>query len=256
MTDLVTITRAQDDAWWRVAFGDGRANILDRATLDALRQVFNEAGATPRVAAVLLEGRGGQFSYGASVREHLPDQVRAMFDALREFTDALLRSRVVVVAAVRGRCLGAGLEVASLCHRIVADADAELGQPEIMLGVFPPLASLLLPERIGRGRAEQLCLTGRVLGAGEALDWGLIDQVAPDDPAAAAETWIRTWLLPKSASSLRHAVAAVRLDLATRLASELPALEALYLERLMATRDAEAGLRAFLDKRPPVWEHQ
>ncbi|GMV23425.1 MAG: enoyl-CoA hydratase [Acidimicrobiia bacterium] len=256
MADLVTVTRAQDAAWWRVTFGDGRANVLDRATLEALRDVFVDAGRAPRLSAVILEGRGGHFSYGASVREHLPDQVRPMFDALRGLAVAMLESRVVIVAAARGRCLGAGLEVAALCHHIVVAPTVELGQPEIVLGVFPPLASLLLPARIGRGRAEQLCLTGRVIGATEALWWGLVDHVAPEDPAAAAEAWIGEWLTPRSASSLRYAVAAVRADLAAKLAVELPALETLYLERLMATRDAEEGLRAFLDKRPAVWEHR
>ena len=98
---------------------------------------------------------------------------------------ALFDSSVVFVAAVRGSCLGGGLELASCCNRIFASPDAKLGQPEIALGVFAPVASVLLRERVGRPSAEELCLSGRVVGAEEALEIGLVDRVDPDPSAVA-----------------------------------------------------------------------
>jgi cyclohexa-1,5-dienecarbonyl-CoA hydratase len=221
--------------------------------LTALRRVLADARGQPDLKAIVLEGSGGHFSFGASVEEHLPGQVREMLVDLREVAIDLVDGPFVV-AAVKGQCLGAGLEVACLCHRIVAGAEAKFGQPEIALGVFAPIASIVLPERIGRPRAEDLCLAGRIVEAAEALSIGLVDEVAPD-PADAALAWARAHLAARSASSLRLAIRAIRADLAARLRRELPALEALYLEELMATHDATEGLHAFLHKRVPVWRN-
>jgi cyclohexa-1,5-dienecarbonyl-CoA hydratase len=168
---------------------------------------------------------------------------------------AMDASSVPVLAAVRGRCLGGGLELASFCHRIFAAPDAKLGQPEIALGVFPPVASLILPDRIGRANAEDLCLSGRTVSASEALEMGLVDAVT-ENPEEAALEYARTHLLPRSASSLRHAVRAIRLSFSRRLEGELAHLENLYLEELMATEDAAEGIQAFLDKRPPSWRNR
>ncbi len=161
---------------------------------------------------------------------------------------------VVVLAAVGGQCLGGGLELVSLAHRVFARPDARFGQPEICLGVFAPAASVLLPARLCRAHAEDLCLTGRLVQAPEALALGIVDQVV-DDPSEAALEWARTHFASKSARSLRLAVRAVRGDLAGRLKTELPAVERLYLDELMKTADAVEGLRAFLDKRPPQWRN-
>lgn len=250
----VRMETLEDGAIWRVVIGGSKGNVLDAAVLRGLESVFEAAGREAALRAVVLEGEGRHFSFGASVQEHLPDQVEAMLGQLRRTLLALFDSRVVHVAAVRGLCLGGALELACCCHRIVAAPDARLGQPEIALGVFAPVASVLLRERVGRGAAEDLCLTGRSVESDEALRWGLVDAVS-DDPGAAALAWVREHLLPRSASSLRLAVRAARLDLRRRFAAELEELERLYLEELMATADAKEGLTAFLEKRPPVWRH-
>jgi cyclohexa-1,5-dienecarbonyl-CoA hydratase len=254
MTDLVRQESLADGEFWRVTFGAAKGNILDRATMAELAATFRRAKSARTLKAICLEGAGPHFSFGASVQEHLPSEVAAMLASLRELVLNLLDTDVVVMAAVRGHCLGGGLEIASLCHRLIGSPDARLGQPEITLGVFAPLASIVLPARIGRAHAEDLCLTGRVIAAQEARAIGLVDEIA-DDPAAAALAWAHTHFAGRSASSLRLAVRAVRADLASRIRSELPPLEALYVEELMATADAREGLQAFLDKRPPVWRH-
>jgi cyclohexa-1,5-dienecarbonyl-CoA hydratase len=176
-----------------------------------------------------------------------------MLEDFRRLVLDILDSHVVVLAAVRGHCLGGGLELVSVCHRVFASANARLGQPEIVLGVFPPIASIVLPARLGRARGEELCLTGRVVDAPEAYAMGLVDEVANGDPSDAALVWARTHFAAKSAASLRLAVRAVRADLAARIRTELPALEALYVNELMNTADAVEGLTAFLAKREPVW---
>jgi cyclohexa-1,5-dienecarbonyl-CoA hydratase len=161
---------------------------------------------------------------------------------------------VPLLAAVRGQCLGGGLELVTACHRVFAARDARLGQPEIVLGVFAPFASVALAERVGRRHAEDLCLTGRNVTSEEALAIGLVDELCDGDPAERALAYARQHLLPRSASSLRFAVRAARHGLRARLAAELPAVERLYLDELMASADAVEGLTAFLEKRPPAWK--
>jgi cyclohexa-1,5-dienecarbonyl-CoA hydratase len=253
MSDLVHVAVQANPAFWRVTFGVAKGNVIDRALMSALARVFTEARANAGVKAIVLEGAGGHFSFGASVQEHLPDQAPAMLAELRQLVLGMFDSRVIVLAAVQGQCLGGGLELASVCHRIFASADAKFGQPEIALGVFPPIASIVLPERIGRAHAEDLCLTGRIVSADEAHRMGLVDEVIAGDPAEVALAWAQTHLSAKSATSLRFAVQAARADLAARIRTELPELETLYLTELMATPDANEGLRAFLEKRRPVW---
>jgi cyclohexa-1,5-dienecarbonyl-CoA hydratase len=249
----IAVTRLDDGAIWRVTFGSGRGNILDGAALDALADVFSMAKSAVHLKAICLEGSGRHFSFGASVEEHLPHAVDEMLGRFHRLVLAMVESDVVVLGVVRGQCLGGGLEVVSLCHRIFVSRESRLGQPEIVLGVFAPVASILLPERIGRARAEDLCLSGRSIGADEALAMGLVDQIAPDDPMDDALAYARTHLLPRSGSSLRMAVRAVRRSLRTRLRTELPVIERMYLDELMPTADAVEGLRAFLDKREPAW---
>lgn len=251
-TPPLRVTSLDDGAVWRVTLAGGRGNVIDRARTEALLALAVEAGADARLKAVVVDGDGGTFSFGASVPEHLPGEVEQMLPRFHAMLLAWMEASVVLVAAVRGRCLGGGLELAAACHRVIAHPDAALGQPEIVLGVVAPFASAFLAERIGRPAAEDLCLTGRTVSGREAERLRLVDDLA-DDPEEAALTWARTHLLPRSASSLRIAARALRGGLVERLRPALAAQERLYLDVLMATKDAHEGLRAFLEKRAPVW---
>jgi len=254
MANPVSITKLDGGAWWRVVFGGSRGNILDAELMDALTVVFTDAAASRELKAILLEGAGPHFSFGSSIEEHLPDRVAAMLDRFHRMLLACLDSSVLTIAVVRGQCLGGGLELATVCHRIVADSRARFGQPEIALGVFAPAASVALAERIGRSNAEDLCLTGRFVEADEALAMGLVDQIAVSDPTEVALAWLRGHLEARSPSTLRLALRAIRSDLADRLRRQLPEMERLYLDQLMKTPDAVEGLRAFLEKRTPRWQ--
>jgi cyclohexa-1,5-dienecarbonyl-CoA hydratase len=251
--DRIRVESLEEGAVRHVLLTGGKGNVIDPPMSRGLTGAFREAARSRGLKVILLQGSGGHFSYGVSVEEHLPDRVREMLRAFHGLFAAMLDAAVPVLAVVRGRCLGGGLELAAFCHRVFASPDALLGQPEITLGVFPPLASTFLRERVGRGAAEDLCLSGRTITAAEALRLGLVDQVA-GDPFEAALAYARHYLLPRSASSLRHAVRAVRADLAARFAADIAAQERLYLRGLMKTEDAVEGIRAFLDKRPPRWK--
>ncbi|MEZ5064890.1 MAG: enoyl-CoA hydratase-related protein [bacterium] len=248
----VRVEVQEGGAIWRVVLDTPKANILDAEKMASLTRTFEEARGEAGLKALLIEGEGEHFSFGASVPEHLPGKFEEMIPAFHRMFRALWDTSVVTVAAVRGQCLGGGLELAAFCHRVVASPIAKLGQPEIVLGVLAPVASVILPERMGRPAAEELLLTGRILPAAEALERHLVDEIA-EDPAEAALAWIRKHLLPRSASSLRHAVAAARVGWRARFLEALDEAEHVYVHDLMSTADAAEGLRAFLEKREPVW---
>jgi cyclohexa-1,5-dienecarbonyl-CoA hydratase len=232
-----------------------KGNILDLEMIGALREAVASLRAPGDPRAILFEGAGAHFSFGASVPEHQMPMARPMLAALHGLFRDLAGSGRVLLAAVRGQCLGAGLELAAFCHRVFAAPDARLANPEIRLGVFAPIASLILPIRIGQARADDLLLSGRTVTAAQAATVGLVDEVAPD-PLAAALAWHQRDLVPLSARALGLAVASARQSLHAVLAAHLDALESRYLDDLMETADANEGLAAFLEKRPPAWSHR
>lgn len=257
MTGLAPATAwlEREGALLRLRLARPKANIIDAAMTAALAGALARFTGTADMRAVLLDHDGPNFSFGASVEEHLPGQCKAMLEGFHGLITQLLDCPVPVLVAARGQCLGGGLEVATAGTLIFAAPDAKLGQPEMQLGVFAPAASCLLPLRIGQAAAEELLYSGRIIDAEEAKAMGLVHDIA-EDPVAAALDYFDQHLAPKSASSLRFAAAAARADFAARMKERLKAVEALYLDGLMATRDANEGLEAFLEKRPAKWENR
>lgn len=251
---LVSVAALEQAAIWVVRLSAGKANVFDAALTRALREVFLAAKTQASLKAIVLSSAGPNFSFGASIAEHQQDQVAAMLATFHSLFAAMADCAVPMLAAVHGHCLGGGLEVASFCHRVFAANNAKLAQPEIVLGVFAPVASLWLPQRVGQSAAEDLCLTGRTIQSEQALQIGLVDGLA-EDPEAFAIDYAKSCLLQHSASSLRHATRALRRATYQRFFTELAHLEASYLSELMATHDGGEGIAAFLDKRKPQWSN-
>jgi len=239
----------------RLRLSRPKANIVDAEMIAALDKALTEHLGNASLSAVLLDAEGPHFSFGASVEEHAPGKCVDMLRSIHALVLRLVESPVPVLVAIRGQCLGGGLEVALAGHLIFTAPDASLGQPEMKLGVFAPAASCLLPEVIGPQRAIDLLLSGRSVTGTEAVAMGLAF-VAAADPEAAALLYFNEHLKPKSASSLRYAVKAARCDFAARVKAKIATVEQLYLDGLMKTYDAVEGLDAFLEKRPAKWEHR
>ena len=244
----------RDGALLRLTLARPKANIVDASMIAALSGALARHEADRAIRGVLLDAEGSHFSFGASVDEHLPASCRTMLAALHGLVMAMIEFPAPILVAVRGQCLGGGLEVAMAGSMIFAAPDAQLGQPEMKLGVFAPAASVLLPYRVNAAVAEDLLLSGRWVGAAEAHEIGLVHTIA-DDPTAAALAWFDAHLAGKSAASVRYALRAARLARIEAIRAGLAAVEKLYLQGLMNTRDANEGLTAFLARRPPVWEH-
>ena len=239
----------------RLRLSRPKANLIDAEMIAALDAALVEHLKNPSLAGVLLDAEGPHFSFGASVEEHLPAQCAAMLQGIHRLVMRLVESPVPVLVAVRGQCLGGGLEVALAAHLVFAAPDAVLGQPEMKLGVFAPAASCLLPELVGPVRAIDLLLSGRNISGAEAATMGMVGAVAAD-PERAALNYFDQHLKPKSSSSLRYAIKAARLDYAARVRAKIAAVERTYLDELMNTHDAVEGLEAFVAKRAAQWQHR
>jgi len=252
----LAVSRELDGAVLRLSLDAGKGNIVDAKMVAALSKSFAGAEGEMSLRAVLLDAKGNDFSFGASVEEHLPDHCAEMLGGLHALIKQMLRLPVPVICAVKGRCLGGGLELALACSRIVAHPTAKLGNPEVKLAVFAPAASALLPWRVGNAAAEDLLVTGRTVGAGDALAMKLVDEVCAEDadPSKKALEWVQAHLMELSRSSLRFAVRAAREGWSERAIERLNEVEKLYLESLMATDDAKEGITAFVEKRKPVWK--
>lgn len=239
----------------RLTLARPKGNVLDFAMIEALRAALVEGTGDAAVRAVLVDADGPSFSFGASVEEHRPESVAKMLPAFHGLFRELAECGRVLLAAVRGNCLGGGLELAAFCHRVFAAPAARLGCPEIRLGVFAPVASLVLPARVGQRHADDLLLTGRTIDAAAAQAIGLADEIA-DDPAAAALAYYRAHFEKASAASLAFAVRAARSAFHREFETRIDELERLYLGGLVATEDAREGIEAFLEKREPRWRHR
>jgi cyclohexa-1,5-dienecarbonyl-CoA hydratase len=158
------------------------------------------------------------------------------------------------VASVQGAALGGGCELALYCDLVIASEKAKFGQPEIQVGVFPPIAALIFPRLTARKKALELVLSGETITAQEALSLGLINKVVPADQLEEELQKFLGKFLPLSGLVLALTKKAFLAGLMDPAEQGLQAIEKIYLKELMKTRDAEEGLRAFLDKRKPVWK--
>ena len=230
-------------------------NVLHIPMLRELDQALSGLEADPQIKLLVLTGEGRAFCAGVDVADHTAERVEFMIEAFHGVVRKLRALEYPVVAAVNGAALGGGCELVLACDLVIASDRAKLGQPEIRLGVFPPVAAALLPRLIGRQHALDLILTGRVLSAAEAREIGLVGRVEPADGfREAVETYI-DGLAGLSGPVLRLAKRTVVDGMATPLTDALDVAEERYLHELMDLEDPHEGLAAFMEKREPVWRN-
>jgi cyclohexa-1,5-dienecarbonyl-CoA hydratase len=212
----------------RLTVASPPGNYIDPELVDALAEALDAHAGLPCVKLIVLRGAGSDFSLGARL-----DSAAAVTRFHRLFY-RLIELGVPTAAVVRGRCLGAGLDLAAFCNFIFADSTSRFGQPELSVSGLPTPASLILPLKLGSDRSGDLVLMGLLLSAQEAYRRGLLTAWArsPADLEVLVRTWIEAHILPKSARSLRLANRVARLGFHAQLRAELPALERLYLREL------------------------
>lgn len=248
------IRYADDGAVARITLARPPLNILTIDMMDEIGAALERVAAQPKLKALLIDAEGKAFSAGVAIEDHLGDRVKPMLDSFHRIFRRMRALDCATVASVQGAALGGGAELATFCDVVIASEDAAFGQPEIKVGVFPPIAALHYPLRIGPQRALQLLLSGEVLRAADAERIGLVDRVVALDALGEATEAELGRFTAQSAVVLRLAKRAVRDSMGLGFEEGLAALESLYHEELMVTEDAAEGLRAFVEKRKPIWQ--
>jgi len=241
----------------RIILDDGKGNILDNVMMNELIALLQSFKSNNNIKLITFEGAGKNFSFGASVEEHTKDKAAEMLKTFHKIFFTIIDLHIPTLAKISGQCLGGGLELPLMCNFLFADKTAKLGQPEIILGVFAPPASIMLPLKIGNARAEELLITGKIISADEAKQLGLLNNVFEDRETMEREidAWITKNICPKSASSLRYATQAARASFDYFMLKNLPAFNDLFVKDLMQTNDANEGINSFIEKRKPVWKN-
>jgi enoyl-CoA hydratase len=232
-------------------------NALNKALIDELTQAVEAFDADDKIGCMLITGSDKAFAAGADIKE-MSDKpfIEAYLGDFVSNWNAVAQARKPVVAAVAGFALGGGCELAMQSDIVVAADTAKFGQPEIKLGVIPGIGGTQrLAHAIGKAKAMDLILTGRLMDASEAKESGLVARVVPatslmDEAMKIAET-IANLSLP----SVLAAKEAINLAFESGL-SEGMAFERRIFHSLFATEDQKEGMKAFIEKRPPKWKHK
>ena len=247
---MIEVTR--NDRVVHLAIDAPPVNVLDAAVMSELSAEIGRCAGDESVSAVLLSGKGKCFSAGASVAEHRPGQAEGMLTALNDVCGALADLPAPVVALVHGTCLGGAMELISFCDFVVADPSAKLGQPEIKLAFFPPVAVYQLPRLAGLQNAAYTVFTGDILDAERAAAMGLVQKILPQDrwpEMDALFNGLSGPVLRLTKTALRTGAGAYRRD-------ALEELKTLFLDRLYELEDVAEGISSFEERRRPVWKHR
>ncbi len=232
-------------------------NALDRATIDQLRVAFLDLRHEAAVRAVILTGAGEKaFVAGADIHELerlSPGEAESYALAGQHVFDLVEHLGKPVVAAVNGFALGGGCELAMACTLRVAADTARFGQPEVKLGVTPGFAGTQrLPRLVGKGRALDMLLTGRMVDAQEALSMGLVNRVVPAAELPATAKTLAATLAALPPVAMRSIIEAVNRGIEIAF-PEAEFLEATLFGLCFATADMREGTRAFLEKRMAIF---
>jgi len=242
----------------RITLARPPVNILNIAMMREINVALEECAQQRDLAAIVFDSTPDcrAFSAGVSVEEHAHETIFQMLDSFHAIFRNLEQIARPAVAVVNGPALGGGCELVAMCDFVIAGDQARFGQPEIKLGVFPPVAAILLPRIIGERRARELMLTGEIIEAREAQALGLVSCVVPSSDLEQETSGLLSQLRELSAIALEHTKRAIDLGHGRSLDDALKEIENMYLHDLMKTQDATEGVNAFIQKRKAVWQHR
>ncbi len=234
-----------------------KLNALNDATIAELGQAIDEIRTRNDIGGAIVTGAGRAFIAGADISElssQTPTIAKARARGGQDVFRRFETSPKPIIAAVNGFALGGGCELALACDFVLASDRARFGQPEINLGVFPPVAAYQLSRQTTPRKGLELLLSGEPIDAPEAERLGMINAVFPHaEFDQRCQAWLQR-IYKQSASSLRFAKRAFRIAQSADFDERLEKVERLYLQELMKSDDANEGLNAFVEKRKPAWK--
>ncbi len=232
-------------------------NILNIATMEEVNDVLTSLSGNKDIKVLVISSTGEKaFSAGVDVTDHTEDKVERMLQVFHDIFRNMSTLDQVTIAALKGLTLGGGCEIAIFCDLAIAADNLKIGQPEIKLSVIAPIALLILPRLIGLKKTSELLLTGKIIEAVEAQQIGLINKAVP---LASFDTELENFIQPFTELSLvglKFSKKGINLGLETSFLEGLEKIEKIYLNELMVSEDAHEGLKAFMEKRKPLWKNR
>ncbi len=246
----------EKDMIGRITFNRPPVNILNIEMMEEINKALKEFQ-KKKLKVLLINAIGRAFSAGVDVSDHTKDKVNEMIQVFHEIFTNLSNIHAPTVALVNGAALGGGCEVAMFCDIVIASEKSKFGQPEIKVGVLPPVAAAIFPKLIWSKKALELIVTGEIIGANEAKDLGLVNHILPVDTfEVEAEKFVTEKLASNSAVVMQLTKRAFLEGATQNYADSIKKIEDIYLKELMKTSDAYEGLAAFLEKRQPIWKNE
>jgi len=230
-------------------------NVLHNPMMAEFNALLESVPASADLSAIILRGRGKSFSAGVDVADHSSDRVAEMIRLFHGIFRQLAATDALTIAVVQGAALGGGCELACFCDIVLVSERAKFGQPEVQVGVFPPVAAVMFPPQIGIKKAIELTALGATIDAAEAHRIGLVNQIYPAEEFESRVAGYLDGIRKLSRPVVRLAKRATTLLARDQMLSHLERTERLYLDELMRLSDANEGIAAFMEKRTPQWSH-
>jgi len=240
----------------RITLNRPEHNLLHEAMLRELATGIEEAGALSEVKLIVLDSACKVFSGGIDLGEYTHQRVFQVLDAFEAAFIAMLEISKPVLVVVNGPAVGGGSELAAIGDVVVATPRAKFAQPEVTIGMFPPLAATILPHLIGPKQALELVLTGETVTAERALELGMVNRVVPEDKLAATVSQLAGQIAAQSGPVLAMAKRAVLGGMGKSLRDALHQSIHIFLNELYGLEDSQEGLCAVVERRKPQWKNR
>jgi len=240
----------------RLIFFRPPVNVMNIEMMNEILSALEMIGRDKDLKVLVIEAEGKAFSAGVDVADHTEDKMEEMLTVFHNIFLALRTFQQPILGVVDGAALGGGCEIITYCDMVIASDRAKFGQPEIQVGVFPPVAVVALPKLIGKRKTYEMVLTGKTISAEEAYEMGMINKVVPQDRLNEEVEAFLGELQAQSAIVLRMTKRAIFETLGMGFEEGIQVAESLYLDFLMKTEDAKEGLQAFLERRKPSWKNR
>jgi len=230
-------------------------NVLNIPMMTEFNTLLETILAQEDLAALVIKAEGKAFCAGVDVSDHTAEKVGEMIREFHGIFRKLASTDALTIAAVSRAALGGGCELACFCDIVLASDRAKFGQPEVQVGVLPPVAACVFPAQVGIKKAVELNALGMTIDAKEAHRIGLVNQVYPADEFDEHVEGYLGEIRKLSRPVVRMAKRATAMVAREQIMSHLDRVEKLYLDDLMKLSDAHEGVAAFVEKRAPVWKH-
>ena len=231
-------------------------NLLNETMLRELAEGIEYVGSREEIKIILLDSACKVFCGGIEVGEYTSQRVFQMLDAFHAAFRAMVDVAKPVICVVNGPAIGGGAELAAFGDMVIASSKARFAQPEITIGMFPPLASTILPYLVGPKVALELVLTGEPVNAERALELGLVNRLVPEAQLEATVKELVSRMAGHSGAVLTMAKKAILGGMGLSIRDGLKHSMSIFLNELYHLEDSQEGLHALLEKRKPNWKNR